>query len=62
MKLADLVHKTTWKSRPANLGIVVGFDEECDPEIEWIIPYIENCETTYEYREELIVIEDKNEI
>lgn len=58
MKIADLVHHIGWE--PENLGIVIGFDEEGDPQVKWIVPC--NGEITYEYLESLIIIEDKNEI
>ena len=52
MEVADLVHKITWKTKPANLGIVLDFDEDNDPRIEWIIPCGATPVITYEYREE----------
>lgn len=59
MKIGDLVGLT---HKGLNMGLVVGFDLEDDPIVEWII-YPENwasptsCSTTtYEYRESLTIL------
>ena len=56
MSLGDLVH-LVGSTKKENLGIVVGFDQEGDPIVEWIFPahYWTN-ETGPEYGEDLIII------
>ena len=56
MNLGDLVHLVA--GTEGNLGIVVGFDEEQDPEIEWIFHAHRNLSgvNTCEYTEDLIII------
>jgi hypothetical protein len=56
MNLGDLVHHP--EGTEGNLGIVIGFDEEQDPEIEWIFHAHRNLlgVNTCEYTEDLIII------
>ena len=63
MQITDLVHVVG--AKPVNnLGIVVGFDNDGDPEIEWIIHpnYAKEQNKTFEYIELLTIINDPYEV
>ena len=57
MNLGDLVHLP--EGVEGNLGIVVGFDKEQDPKVEWIFHadgQLVVYQDTYEYAEDLIIV------
>jgi len=56
MNLGDLVHLP--EGVEGNLGIIVGFDKEQDPKVEWIFHADGQLVDgdTYEYAEDLIII------
>lgn len=55
MNLGDLVHLP--EAMSGNLGIVIGFDHEGDPIVDWIFQaHYWTSETGPEYGEDLIII------
>ena len=57
MNLGDLVHLL--EGAEGNLGIVVGFDKDQDPLVEWIFQahhWLVGYQASYEYTEDLIIV------
>ena len=64
MNLGDLVHLP--EGAKGNLGIVIGFDKDQDPLVDWIVQanyWLVGNQASYEYAEDLIVVSgDEDEL
>lgn len=64
MNLGDLVHLP--EGAEGNLGIVIGFDKDQDPLVDWIVQanyWLVGNQASYEYAEDLIVVSgDEDEL
>lgn len=57
MNLGDLVHLP--EGTKGNLGIVIGFDKDQDPLVDWIFQanhWLVGNQASYEYAEDLIIV------
>ena len=57
MNLGDLVHHP--EGTEGNLGIVIGFDKDQDPLVDWIVQanyWLVGNQASYEYAEDLIIV------
>jgi hypothetical protein len=57
MNLGDLVHLP--EGAEGNLGIVIGFDKDQDPLVDWILQanhWLIGNQASYEYAEDLIIV------